>query len=53
MSRVLSNYYYRITMRPGVFLAAGALSIVVALLTIAYLALKAALLDPVKAIRYE
>jgi putative ABC transport system permease protein len=53
MRRILNNYYYRISLKPSFFLAAGALSLLVALLTVSYLALRAALSDPVKAIRYE
>jgi putative ABC transport system permease protein len=36
-----------------VFLLAGALALIVALLTIAYQTIRAALSDPVKSLRYE
>jgi putative ABC transport system permease protein len=53
MKRVLGGYHYRIALGPGFFLAAGGISLAVALLTAGGLGLKAALADPVKAIRYE
>ena len=53
MKRVLNGYYYRITLGPWFFLAAGAVSLAVAMLTAGGLGVKAALADPVKAIRYE
>jgi putative ABC transport system permease protein len=53
MKRVLDGYYYRISLGPWFFLAAGVVSLAVASLTAGALGLKAALADPVKAIRYE
>lgn len=53
MRRFLDGYHYRIGLGPGFFLAAGAISLAVAALTAGGLSLKAALSDPVKAIRYE
>lgn len=53
MKRVLNGYYYRITLGPWFFVAAGIVSLAVALLTAGGLGVKAALADPVKAIRYE
>mgnify|MGYP001562835261 CR=1 FL=1 len=53
MRRFLSGYHYRIGLGPGFFLAAGFLTFAVALVTVGALGLKAALSDPVKAIRYE
>jgi putative ABC transport system permease protein len=53
MRRFLDGYHYRIGLGPGFFLAAGTISLAVALLTAGGLGLRAALADPVKAIRYE
>jgi putative ABC transport system permease protein len=53
MEHVLNGYHYRIPIGPGFFLAAGGIALGVALLTAGALGLKAALADPVKAIRYE
>jgi putative ABC transport system permease protein len=53
MKRVLDGYYYRIALGPWFFLAAGIVSLAVALLTAGGLGVKAALADPVKSIRYE
>jgi len=51
--KVLAGYHYRITPGPQDFILAGAMSLLVALATVSYLAVKAALGNPVKAIRYE
>jgi putative ABC transport system permease protein len=53
MHRWLQNYAYRTGMKIGVFLEGAALMMVVALVTISYQAVKAALTDPVKSLRYE
>ena len=42
-----------IDLTPAVFLRAAALAFVIALLTVSYQAIKAALADPVEALRYE
>ena len=52
-SKWLENFAYRIDLTVWVFLAAGALSLTIALFTISFRAIKAALADPVKALRYE
>jgi putative ABC transport system permease protein len=49
----LENFAYRIDLTVWVFLTAGALSLAVALLTISFRTLTAALSNPVKALRYE
>jgi putative ABC transport system permease protein len=53
MNSWLQNYEYRITINWKFFLLAGALSIVVALLTVSFQAVKAALANPVKSLRSE
>jgi putative ABC transport system permease protein len=53
MRNVLNRYYYRIAIGPSFFLTAAGLSLLVSLATISYLALRAALSDPVEAIRWE
>jgi len=53
MRQFLDGYHYRIALDPGFFLAAGVVSLAVAGLTAVGLGLRAALSDPVKAIRYE
>jgi putative ABC transport system permease protein len=52
-SRWLEGFAYRVDLGPGVFLAAGALALAVALLTVSTQALRAAAADPVKALRSE
>ncbi len=53
MHRILAPYHFRITIGPDVFLIAAGLSLIVSFVTVSYLAIKASLFDPVKAIRYE
>jgi putative ABC transport system permease protein len=53
MKRVLQNYPYRIDIAIHYFILAWAVSICIAVLTILYLSLKAALQNPVESLRYE
>jgi len=53
MNQWLDGFAYRIGLGPGLFLLAGGLALVVALATVSWKALRAATLDPVKALRYE
>lgn len=49
----LATFAYRIDLSPGVFVLAGLSVLAVALSTVSYYALRAALADPVKSLRYE
>jgi putative ABC transport system permease protein len=53
MRRWLQNFAYRVEIRPGIFLASAGAAFVIALITISYHTLRAALADPVKSIRHE
>lgn len=53
MSRWLEDYAYRINISWGVFVIAGGLAIIVALLTVSFQAVKAALANPVRSLRTE
>jgi putative ABC transport system permease protein len=53
MNRWLQTFAYRISLSWTVFAASGVLAVVIAFLTVGFLALKAALSDPVKALKYE
>lgn len=53
MQQWLRNYAYRTGVGIGIFLGGAALMMSVALVTISYQAVKAALSDPVKSLRYE
>ena len=53
LSRWLSNFAYRMQVGWVVFAAAGVLALLIALLTVSFQALKAALADPVASLRYE
>ena len=51
--RWLEGFAYHVDLGAGVFLLAGALTLCVALVTVSYHAIKAALADPVQSLRYE
>lgn len=53
VSKWLENFAYRIDLSSWVFLAAGALSLAIALFTISFRAISAALANPAEALRYE
>lgn len=53
MSRWLEAFVYRIDIGLGVFIIAGATALALALFTVSYQSIRAALGDPVKALRYE
>ncbi len=53
MSRWLRNFAYRADIGLGAFLTAGGLALAVALLTVSTQAVKTALADPVRSLRYE
>ena len=53
MSRWLEGFAYRADLAWWVFLLAGGLAFLVALLTVSYQAIRAATADPVKSLRYE
>jgi putative ABC transport system permease protein len=53
MQRWLDGFAYRIQLGPGPFLLTGAVVLAIALLTVSYQAIRAALIDPVKSLRYE
>ncbi|MGB8194456.1 MAG: ABC transporter permease [Chitinophagaceae bacterium] len=53
MNRWLQDYEYRITINWQLFLTAGILSLVIALLTVSFQAVRAALANPVKSLRSE
>jgi putative ABC transport system permease protein len=53
MSKFLENYPYRVPINIWVFIMAGAASIVIALVTVSYQSIRAALANPVKSLRTE
>jgi putative ABC transport system permease protein len=53
MNKWLQSFPYRISMSWWTFLLAGALAMVIALLTVTYQATKAAFSNPIEALRYE
>jgi putative ABC transport system permease protein len=53
MSRWLQEFEYRTTINWWIFLAAGVIAIMIALITVSFNALKAAIANPVKSLRTE
>ena len=53
MTKWLQDYPYRVDIRWWVFLAAGAVSVLIAIGTVSYQAIKAAIANPVKNLRTE
>ena len=53
MMKWLANFAYRTSLNVWTFILAGALALFIAILTVSYHSLKAAVADPVKALRYE
>jgi len=53
MNRWLQNFAYRINIGLWSFVLAGTLALVIALLTVSYQAIRAAIANPVDALRYE
>jgi len=53
MSKWLQNFAYRINIGWWILLSAGVLALVIALVTVSYQSIKAALANPVESLRYE
>jgi putative ABC transport system permease protein len=53
MHQWLQDYAYRINIGGWIFLIAGAAAILIALITISFQAIKAAIANPVKSLRSE
>jgi putative ABC transport system permease protein len=53
MNKWLENFAYRITIGWWIFLTAAIIALLVALLTVSFQAIKAALANPVKSLRTE
>ena len=49
----LTQYSYRITIKPFVFIAAGIAAILITIITVSFQAIKAAIANPVKSLRTE
>ncbi len=53
MSRWLENFAYRIDLGLGIFLLAGLLALIIALVTVSWQTIRAATANPVESLRYE
>jgi ABC-type antimicrobial peptide transport system permease subunit len=49
----LQNFAYKITIGPPVFLLGFAVTLMIALITVGYKSFKAAVVNPIKSLRYE
>lgn len=53
MNQWLQNFAYKITIGPPVFLVGFAVTLIIALITVGYKSFKAAVVNPIKSLRYE
>ncbi|KAF5437914.1 putative ABC transport system permease protein, partial [Candidatus Methanophagaceae archaeon] len=53
MEKWLENYAYRTTIGGWIFIIAGALALIIAMITVSSQAIKTAIANPIKALRYE
>ena len=53
MNKWLQSFAYRITLGPGVFFLAALMALLIAVFTVSYQSIKAALANPISALRYE
>ncbi len=53
MNKWLQNFAYRIDIQIWIFLMSGIIATVIALITVSFRSVKAALVNPVKSLRYE
>lgn len=53
MSKWLQNFAFRTSLSVGVFILAGMIGLMISLLTVSYQSIKAALANPIKALKYE
>ena len=53
MEKWLKDFAYRINISPVIFVLSGIIALVIALMTVSYQAINAALANPVKSLRYE
>lgn len=53
MSKWLENFAYKITIGPLVFVATFAVTLLIAVLTVGYKSFRAAIVNPIKSLRYE
>jgi len=53
MNKWLQNFAYRIDLSVWIFILAGLVVLVIALLTVSFQAIKAAMANPVESLRYE
>jgi putative ABC transport system permease protein len=53
MSKWLEQFSYRVSIGAGIFILAGGLAIMIALLTVSFQSLKAAIANPVRSLRSE
>ena len=53
MHRTFQDYAYRIRIDPGVFIISALIALVIAMLTVSYHSVRAALTNPAETLKYE
>jgi ABC-type antimicrobial peptide transport system permease subunit len=53
MNQYLADFAYKITLGPTIFLIALGITLTIALITVGYKSLRAAIVNPVTSLRYE
>jgi putative ABC transport system permease protein len=53
MNQYLNDFAYKITLGPAIFIAGFAITLIIALVTVGYRSIMAAIVNPVKSLRYE
>lgn len=53
MNQWLNDFAYKITIGPGIFIGGFSITLLIAVVTVGYWSVKAAIINPVKALRYE
>jgi putative ABC transport system permease protein len=53
MTRWLQNFAYKMSLGLGIFFLSGLLAFAIALATVSYQSIKAAVSDPINSLRYE
>jgi putative ABC transport system permease protein len=53
MSKWLENFAYRVHVGIGILISASLMAVLVAVITVSYLSIRAAVTNPVEALRYE
>lgn len=53
MDHWLSGFAFRADLSPGIFIGAGLVTLLIAVLTVSYQSIRSAIANPVESLRYE